>query len=263
MELHKKQARLEELLSDMSSVLVAYSGGIDSGLLAYVAHRILGDRLLAVTAQSASVAASELAHATEFAGAHGIPHRIIHTQELDDPRYAANPSNRCFFCKDELFSHLTKLKEDLQFACLADGSHAEDDVAVRPGMQAGLNHGVRSPLREAGLGKSEIRTIAKDLGLEIWDKPSSPCLSSRVPHGIAITPDKLQRIDRAEEFLRGLGFRVFRVRHHDELARIELACDELPHFLDMNLFEQVVSKFREIGYKYVTLDMRGYPSKGE
>jgi uncharacterized protein len=260
MQSFQKQSTLEKILSEMGSVLVAYSGGIDSALVAFFAHRILGNRMLAVTAQSDSVAHSEMEHAIRFAGTHGIPHRVIQTEEVADPRYAANPVNRCFFCKDELYSKVACLREELGFAYVVDGSHADDDVGDRPGMRAARDHGVRSPLREAALSKSEIRTIARELALEIWDKPASPCLSSRIPHGIAITPEKLQQIDRAEEVLRQLGFRVFRVRHHDELARIEVARDELPRLLDLNLFDQVVASFHRIGYKHVTLDMKGYPS---
>jgi uncharacterized protein len=260
MELSQKQSALEKILSEMGSVLVTYSGGIDSALVAFFAHRILGNRMLAVTAQSASVASSELEHAIRFARTHGIPHSVIQTEEVENPRYAANPVNRCFFCKDELYSKVAGLREELGFSFVVDGSHADDDTGDRPGMRAALNHGVRSPLREAALTKSEIRTIAKNLRLEIWDKPASPCLSSRIPHGIAITPEKLQQVDRAEEVLRKLGFRVFRVRHHEELARIEVARDELPRLLDLKLFDQVVASFRRIGYKHVTLDMKGYPS---
>ncbi len=261
MELTEKQSHLESVLSEMGSVLVAYSGGIDSALVAYFAHRVLGDRMLAVTAKSPSLAESELKHAIEFAQAYSIPHRVIGTQEVEDPRYAANPVNRCFFCKDELYTRVADLKEDLRFSWVADGSHVEDDIGDRPGMRAALNHGVRSPLREASLMKAEIRSIARNLGLEIWDKPSSPCLSSRIPHGVAITPEKLQQIDRAEQILRKLGFRVFRVRHHDELARIEVSREELPRLLDMRLFDQVASQLKDIGYKHVTLDMQSYGSK--
>ena len=261
MELTEKQSQLESILSGMGSVLVAYSGGIDSALVAYFAHRLLGDRMLALTARSPSLAESELKHAIEFARIHGIPHRVIDTREVEDPRYAANPANRCFFCKDELYSRITDLRKELPFSFVADGSHTEDDIGDRPGMRAALNHGVRSPLREAGLTKAEIRDLARNLGLEIWDKPSSPCLSSRVPHGIAITPEKLRQIDRAEQVLRNLGFRVFRVRHHDELARIEVSREELPRLLDACLFDQVASQLKDIGYKHVTLDMRGCGSK--
>jgi uncharacterized protein len=258
MTLAQKRSQLENLLGQMESLLVAYSGGVDSALVAYVASRILSDRMLAITAQSASMAELELTRAVEFAKTHRIPHRVIKTDELEDPRYAANPTNRCFFCKDELYNKLGTLKQELNFAWLADGSHAEDVAGDRPGMRAASNHGVRSPLREAGFGKADVRALAKELALEVWDKPASPCLSSRVPHGIAITPEKLQRIDRAEEVLRSLGFRVVRVRHHDELARIEVGRDELPRFLDVKLFERVVSEFRRIGYRHVTLDMQGY-----
>ena len=253
-----KQTELESILAGMGSLLVAYSGGVDSALVAYVASRVLPHRMLAITAQSPSMAESELNHAVEFAARYGIPHRIVRTAELEDPRYAANPANRCFFCKDELYNKLDALKNELSFAWLADGSHAEDIAGDRPGMRAASDHGVRSPLREAGFGKADVRALAKELGLEVWDKPASPCLSSRVPHGIAITPEKLRRIDQAEEILRGLGFRVVRVRHHEELARIEVGREELPRFLDVRLFEQVVSEFRRIGYRHVTLDMQGY-----
>lgn len=262
MDLLQERLSLEKLLEEMGSVLVAYSGGIDSALVAYVAHGVLGDRMLAVTAQSASLAEAELAHAVAFAGRHNIPHRIVHTAELDDPRYAANPANRCFFCKDELYRLLADLKGDLGFLHIADGSHAADDPGDRPGMQAAAGRGVRSPLREAGLAKPEIRALAKDLWLEVWDKPSSPCLSSRIPHGLPITMEKLKQVDRAEQILRDLGFRVFRVRHHDDLARIEVSRDEMPRLLDVALFDHVVSCFREIGYRHVTLDMQGYGGQG-
>jgi pyridinium-3,5-biscarboxylic acid mononucleotide sulfurtransferase len=260
MNSNDKRGSLEGILRDMGSVMVAYSGGVDSALVAYLANRAIPGRMLAVTAKSASVAEDELTHAIKFAVDHDIPHKVILTDELNDPRYAANPTNRCFFCKEELYSRLVALKSEMNFAHLADGSHAEDSSSERPGMLSAKNHGVRSPLREAGLGKADIRSIAKDLELEIWDKPASPCLSSRVPHGIAITPEKLHQVDRAEQVLRGLGFRVFRVRHHEELARIEVARDELPRLLDLGLFDHVVRELRRVGYRHVTLDMQGYPS---
>ena len=260
MDLEGKKLQLEGILRGMDSVLVAYSGGIYSALLSYMAHRVLGGRMLAVTAQSPSVARAELEQAVDFARRFGIPHRLVPTREVENPDYARNPVNRCFYCKEELYSVLTALRQELQFQYIADGSHAGDRFDDRPGMAAAVSRGVRSPLREAGLIKSELRDMAKELGLSVWDKPSSPCLSSRVPHGIPITPEKLSQVDRAESVLRGLGFKVFRVRHHDELARIEVAPDELARLLDVKLFEYVAAQLRNIGYRYVTLDMQGYRS---
>ncbi len=242
---------------------MAFSGGVDSALVLKVAVDVLGkQRVLAVTADSESYPRQELESAKNFASQIGLDgrHQIIRTEELANPEYSANAPSRCFFCKDELYTQLKRIAEEGGFNHILDGCNLSDQADLRPGRTAAQNHGVRSPLIEAGLNKEEIREISKMLGLSVWDKPALACLSSRIPYGQKVTKEKLSQIEQAEEFLHSLGFRQLRVRHHENIARIELEPDETSKFLNEKTREKVYEKFREIGYLYVTLDLQGYRS---
>ena len=252
-----KEAALEGVLTSLDSVVVAYSGGVDSAYLAYVASRTLGDRALAVTADSPSYSERHRRLAIQIADQFGLQHEIIHTHELDRPEYRANPANRCYFCKHELYTHLTRMAADRQ-ATVVDGNNADDRGDYRPGRQAAREFGVRSPLDEVDLKKDEIRELSRRAGLPTWDEPASACLSSRIPYHAEVTDEKLRTIERAEQALRALGFRVFRVRHHDELARIEIGRDEMARALDVEIGSAIVRELKAIGYKYVSLDLQGY-----
>jgi uncharacterized protein len=253
-----KEQALQRILSDLGSVIVAFSGGADSAYLAYTAHQVLGSHALAVTADSASYPDAHRQLALRVAAEFAIPHHVIRTEELGRAEYRANPANRCYFCKDELYVRLTALARERGFAAVADGSNADDRGDYRPGRQAAREHGVRSPLDEAQLSKDEIRELSRAAGLPTWDVPASACLSSRIPYGSEVTEEKLQRIERAEEVLRTLGFRVFRVRHHDTLARLEIAKDEMPRALEPHISEQLTQRLRSLGYLHVTIDLQGY-----
>lgn len=260
-EARAKIGKLESILREMGSVLVAYSGGTDSAFLLAVANEALGaGRVLAVTGVSESLAPYERNDAAEVARQIGAPHLELKTNELADENYASNPTNRCYFCKSELFTHLIDLARERGLAWVADGSNADDRGDHRPGMQAGHERGVRSPLQEAGLTKPEIRYFAKERGLRIWDKPAAPCLSSRIPYGQRVTVKKLQQIGQAELYLRQLGFRNVRVRHHDAIARIEVPRADLPRLLDDGVAEGVVRHIKSLGFQYVTLDLQGFRS---
>ena len=239
-------------------IAVAFSGGVDSAVVANAAQLALGDRAVAVTGTSASLAEGELSAAREIAAQIGIRHEILSTGEFNDPNYIANPSNRCYFCKTELYGKLLPLARERQIAFVVDGSTVDDLGDYRPGRAAAREHGVRSPLIEVGMTKQEVRELSRRSGLPTWDKPASPCLSSRIAYGTMVTIERLTTVDRGEEIMRSLGFREFRVRHHDELVRLEIAPAELERALNRKVVDELAQKFRALGFRYVTLDLHGY-----
>jgi uncharacterized protein len=253
-----KDAALRQCLRQCGSVVVAFSGGVDSALLAAVAAEVLGDRALAVTADSPSYPSRHRDFAIRIARDFSLRHEFVTTSEMESAAYTANPSNRCYYCKQELFGRLTALARDRGFAVVADGNNADDRGDYRPGRDAAREHGVRSPLDEAGLTKAEIRRLSRGLGLPTWDEPASACLSSRIPYGSEVTVEKLRMIEQAEDVLHSLGFRQCRVRHHGEVARLELSPDEMPRAIDASVREAVVRDLKAIGYRYVSLDLQGY-----
>jgi uncharacterized protein len=252
-----KEQALCATLASLDSVIVAYSGGVDSAYLAYIASRTLGDRAIAVTADSPSYPERHRALAIQIAKDFGLRHEIIKTSELDNPDYRANPANRCYYCKHELYTHLSRLATSRR-AVVVDGNNADDRGDYRPGRQAAREFGVRSPLDDVNLTKNEIRELSHRAGLPTWDEPASACLSSRIPYHTEVTDEKLRTIERSEQAVRALGFRVFRVRHHDQLARVEIARDEMPRALEPETAAAIVRELKAAGYRYVTLDLQGY-----
>jgi uncharacterized protein len=252
-----KRDALYARLRQIGRLMVAYSGGADSAYLAYAAHEVLGDEMLAVIADSASLARADLEAAINFATLHAIPLRVIHTNELSHPEYVRNDGARCFHCKDELFRVMSSLDD---FPAVAYGMNLDDTREFRPGQQAAARHQVLAPLADAGLTKAEIRMLARDAGLSVWDRPASACLSSRVAYGIPVTPETLSRIEQGEAFLAKMGFRQFRVRHHGDIVRIEMAREELGRTFSLSVYDQLTSTFKGLGYSFVTIDLEGYRS---
>jgi uncharacterized protein len=257
-EQRARLSRLRGTIEQYGSLLVAFSGGCDSSLLLKVAHEVLGKRVVAVTARSETYPSHEYQDAVEFATALGVRHITIDTSELGVEGFSSNPPNRCYFCKAELFGKLLELAKENDVEYVADGASLDDASDHRPGMRAAAELGVVSPLKEAGLTKDDIREISHELGLPTWDKPSFACLASRFPYGEEITAEKLQMVGEAETYLRNLGFRQLRVRHHGKIARIEVPEADIERFLERSIRENVVAKLRQLGYLYVSLDLRGY-----
>ena len=256
----EKLTQLQAVFAPMEQAIIAYSGGIDSTLVAKVAHDVLGDRALAVTANSPSLLPEDLEEARIQASEMEIEHRVVETHEMDNPHYTANPVNRCYFCKSELHDTLKPLAQNWGYDYVVDGVNADDLQDYRPGIQAAKERGSRSPLAEVGISKLEVRQIAKHLGLPWWDKPAQPCLSSRFPYGEEITLPKLQRVGQAERYLRNLGLKTLRVRYQGDTARIEIPPEEIESFVLRTNLPQLVQAFKDIGFTYVTLDLEGFRS---
>ncbi|HKN69886.1 MAG TPA: ATP-dependent sacrificial sulfur transferase LarE [Terriglobales bacterium] len=258
--LDQKAERLRQILAGCGRLIVAYSGGVDSAFLAWTAHQVLGGQMLAVIADSASLARTHLEDALAFAREREIPLEVVETQELENPAYTRNDAMRCFHCKDELFTVLGRYCEGRGFDAIAYGVNAADEGDFRPGQQAARQHGVLAPLLEAGLNKAEIRELARQAELRVWDKPASACLSSRMEYGRAVTPEALSVIERGEDALRAMGFRQFRVRHHGEIVRVEIAREEFPRALTAEMAREFTAVFKALGFKFVTLDLEGFRS---
>jgi pyridinium-3,5-biscarboxylic acid mononucleotide sulfurtransferase len=260
MDLAEKQSALDERLRGLSSVIVAYSGGVDSAYLAWAAHRVLGEKMLAALADSASLARSHYQDAVAFAQEQGIPLLIVETKELEQEAYAKNEADRCFHCKDELFTVLEAERARRGFAAVAYGLNVDDGKDFRPGQRAAAEHHVAAPLRDAGLAKADIRTLARQAGVRVWDKPASACLSSRIEYGRRVTTEALRKVEDAEEALRALGLRRFRVRHHGSVARVEIAEEEMAQALDAAFLRKMAAAVRSAGFPYVAMDCDGYRS---
>jgi uncharacterized protein len=260
MELETKALALRSRLQEHGRTLIAYSGGVDSAYLAWAAHRALGLNMLAVIADSPSLARTQFADAIAFADEQGIPLEVIATSELDRPEYVRNDAQRCFFCKDELFTLMEGLRASRGFDVIAYGVNLDDQGDWRPGQKAAQAHAVATPLLDAGLMKDEIRALARNAGLRIWDKPASACLSSRIEYGRPVTREALLAVEKGEDALRGMGFRQFRVRHHGDIVRIEIAREELERALDPSIASEFTRIFKALGFKFVTLDLEGFRS---
>ena len=256
--LHRKSAALIHVLENLPGLIVAYSGGVDSAYLAWASTQVLGPRALCVTADSSSYPERHREMASRIAREFNLNHEEIRTDEMSPPEYRANPANRCYFCKHELYTKLTAIARARRIPVIVDGSNADDRGDYRPGRQAAREFGVRSPLDEVDLTKDEIRFLSRQAGLPTWDEPASACLSSRIPYFSEVTDEKLRMIERAEDVLRGLGFRVCRVRHHETIARLEIAREEMHRALEPDIADAIDRELRAIGYQHVTLDLRGY-----
>ncbi len=258
--LETKAQRLQERLREVPSLVVAYSGGVDSAYLAYAAHRALGERMLAVTALSASYSARDREEAEACVARINFRHEFIVTDELSNSAYRANNPDRCYFCKDELFEKLDELASGRGFSAIAYGVNVDDQGDWRPGQRAAHKHKILTPLLDAGLTKADIRELARRAGLPVWDRPASACLSSRIAYGIEVTSERLAVVEKGEEALRGLGFRQFRVRYHENLVRLEIAPEELPRAMSSEMARKFVEIFKALGFTFVTLDLEGYRS---
>jgi uncharacterized protein len=258
MELHEKLAELKKLLGELKSVAVAYSGGVDSTFLLKVAYDVLGENAVAVTARSSTYPEREFNEAVKYINDIGAKHIVIVSEELEIEGFAKNPKNRCYYCKKELFSKIRAIADEYNLNAVLDGSNLDDTGDYRPGMQAARELEVVSPLKQCGLTKADIRALSKEMGIPTWSKPSFACLSSRFPYGNEITEPKLKMVEKAEQLLLDLGFKQVRVRHHEEIARIEVAVDEREKFFSTEIMDKVNTELKKIGYKYVTLDIQGY-----
>jgi uncharacterized protein len=256
--LPEKERKLFRILEGLGQVLVAYSGGTDSAYLAWTASRVLGDRMVAITADSASMPESHKRDAEDFARRYGFKHEYIKTFEFDNPVFAANNADRCFHCKDELFSRLEEVGRDRGVANIVYGVNVDDLGDYRPGQNAASRHNVRAPLMEAGMTKADIRELSRQAGLPTWDRPAAACLSSRIPYGTPVTIQTVKTVEKGEEAIKALGFRQFRVRYHGDLVRIEVAPEELPNALTPEMAKAFTAIFKPLGFLYVTLDMEGY-----
>jgi uncharacterized protein len=259
-DLESKSAQLQAELAKLSRLVVAYSGGVDSAYLAWAAHQTLGENMLAIIADSPSLARTQLADAVAFAKEQSIPLEVVATAELDRPEYVRNDAQRCFFCKDELFTLMEELRAARGFDAIAYGVNLDDQGDFRPGQKAAVAHHIVAPLLDCGLTKNDIRSLARNVGLRIWDKPASACLSSRIEYGRPVTREALAVVEKGEDALRELGFRQFRVRHHGEIVRIEVAREELHRALDPAMVAEFTRTFKELGFKFVTLDLEGFRS---